>query len=70
MTMEKELVRGNKALAQKLGVHFMTVQKWRRKGILNDATVADLGRVIIYDMNKVLDCLHNMQVKRGRRAAV
>lgn len=68
--MERTIIRGNRKLADELGVHFNTVQKWRSSGILDPATVSEYGRVIIYDLEKVLECLHHKPVKAGRRAAV
>lgn len=62
----KATIRGNKALAGELGVHVQTVQKWRKNGILSNATLADLGKVIIYDLDKVYECLHHNRVKPGR----
>lgn len=70
MTMERTTVKGSRELARKLGVHYMTVQGWRNKGILAPATLAEYGRTIIYDFDKVLECLHHKPVKAGRRAAV
>ncbi len=68
MTMERTTVRGNRELAKMLGVHYMTVQSWRNKGILAPATIAEYGRVIIYDLDKVFECLHHKPAKPGRRA--
>lgn len=68
--MERVTVKGNRALADKLGVHYMTVQNWRKRGVLTPATIAEFGRVIIYDLEKVYECLHHTTVKRGRRAAI
>ncbi len=67
---DNRFIRGNKALAEKLGVNVMTVQKWRNDGILSSAVLADYGRVIIYDLDKVHNCLRHRPVKQGRRAAV
>ena len=58
-----EIVKGNKTLALKLGVHPQTVQKWRRAGILAPAVLAEHGRVIIYDLQKVFECLDHKQLK-------
>lgn len=68
--MERTTIRGNKALAEKLGVHFNTVQKWRSQGTLKPATLSEYGRVIIYDLDKVYECLNHRPVKQGRRAVV
>lgn len=68
--MERTTIRGNRALAEKLGVHFTTVQKWRKNGVLSPATVSEFGKVIIYDLEKVYECLNHNPVKRGRRATI
>lgn len=52
-------IKGNKALADTLGVSLRTVQQWRRDGILKKATISDFRRTIIYDLDKVLQCLQN-----------
>lgn len=65
--MERTLIKGNKKLAETLGVHFKTVQEWRKKGVIAAGTVADYGRTIIYDLDKVLECLHNRPAHAGRR---
>lgn len=68
--MERTLITGNKALAERLGVHFQTVQGWRKKGILAPATLSEYGRTIIYDLDRVFECLHHKRAKSGRRAAI
>ena len=68
--MERTTVRGNKALAEKLGVHSNTVVNWKRNGVLTKAILSEFGRVIIYDLDKVFECLNHTPVKRGRRAAI
>ena len=68
--MERTTVRGNRALADKLGVHFNTVQNWRKNGVLAPAILSEFGRIIIYDLDKVFECLNHTPVKRGRRAAL
>ncbi len=68
--MEKITIRGNKALAAKLGVSPWTVCKWRKSGILKPATLSEFGRVIIYELDKVYECLNHRPVKQGRRVAV
>lgn len=62
----RETVRGVKGLAERLGVHKCTVQKWRNMGVLDKATVADYGRVIIFDFDKVCECLQHHSSKPGR----
>ncbi len=66
----KNLIRGNKALALMLGVHPQTVQKWRKEGLLAPAIVAEFRRIIIYDITKVLDCLRHDKVAPGRPKAI
>ncbi|MBD5223622.1 MAG: DUF3853 family protein [Bacteroidales bacterium] len=66
--MERTIIKGNKGLAEKLGVHFNTVLNWRKSGLLKAATIADYGRVILYDFDLVLECLRHTPVKQGRRA--
>ncbi|MBD5585344.1 MAG: helix-turn-helix domain-containing protein [Clostridia bacterium] len=68
--MDRIIIRGNKALAEKLGVTEKTIGNWRRAGVLAQATLSDFGRVIIYDLDKVFECLNYKKVKPGRRAAV
>ena len=51
------IIRGSKALAKVLGVHYNTVLRWRMEGMLTPATLADCGKTIIYDLEKVFECL-------------
>lgn len=57
-------IKGNLKLAEVLGVHKMTIQKWRRQGILANATVVDFRRTVIYDLEKVYECLNDKIAKR------
>lgn len=68
--MERTLVNGNKALAEKLSVSTKTIYNWKKSGILESSIVANFGRTIIYDLDKVFDCLQYHTVKPGRRAAI
>ena len=65
--MERTLVKGNKELAERLGVHPQTIQKWRKRGVLTKATVSDFGRTIFYDLDKVFECLNFKPVTVGRK---
>lgn len=65
--MERTLVKGNKGLAERLGVHPQTIQNWRKRGVLAKATVSDFGRIIFYDFDKVLECLNFKPVTAGRK---
>lgn len=55
--MPRTTIRCNKALAEALGVHPNTVSRWRNEGRLDKAVIADTGRVIIYDLEAVYECL-------------
>lgn len=55
--MERTIIRGNKALAKELGVSERTVVSWKSKRILDKGIIAERGRIILYDLDKVLDCL-------------
>lgn len=66
--MERTIIKGNTNLAATLGVHRKTVDGWRKKGVLDPATIAEYGRTILYDLDLVLQCLHHKKVKPGRKA--
>ena len=68
--MERTLINGNKALADKLNVTPKTIYNWKKCGVLAESIVANYGRTIIYDLDKVLECLHHKPAKAGRRAAI
>lgn len=70
MSIARNVIRGSKALAEKLSVSQETVRKWRKSGILAPATLSDYGRVIIYDLDKVYECLNYRKGSGGRRSAV
>lgn len=65
--MERTTIRGNSALAQKLGVSRETVQEWRKEGVLAPATLVEFRRVIIYDLDLVYECLRNRPKRQGRQ---
>ncbi len=56
--MPGTMIKGNRRLAKALGVHYTTVQKWKSSGRLNKAILIQWGRVIIYDLEKVFECLN------------
>ena len=60
------MIRGSKALAEKLGVSQVTVWHWRKIGVIMPAIVSEFGRVIIYDLEKVYKCL-NYQAPSKRK---
>ncbi len=64
-----ELIKGNKALAARLGVSVRTVQQWRKEGLLRDATVSDYRRTIIYQLDKALRSLRNASPGWPERAS-
>lgn len=68
--MERNIIKGNRALAAALGLHYQTIQNLRKRGVLKKATLSDFGKIIIYDLDKVMECLNHSPVKAGRRAAI
>lgn len=62
----RKYVRGNKALAEWLGVSEFTVCDWKKKGVLDSAIKSEYGRVIIYDTEKAMECLNHKTLKAGR----
>lgn len=66
--MNENWIKGSKGLAQELGVSEQTVCKWRKRGILDYATVAEIGRTLIYDRQKVTMCLNG--IRRPAEASV
>lgn len=63
---DRKLIRGNKALGATLGVNERTVRRWRTEGLLAEATVVDLRRMIVYDLDKVFECLQNQALMRRK----
>ena len=59
-------ITGNNALAEFLGVCTSTVWGWKKKGLLDEAIRAEYDRIIIYDVEKVLDSLKHKPLKPGR----
>ncbi|MBD5427517.1 MAG: DUF3853 family protein [Treponema sp.] len=66
MSNNRILVRSSKELAKLLCVSRNTISRWRNLGILEDATVVDYGRTLIYDLEKVYECLNRV----GRKGAI
>lgn len=66
----RETITGNKALAETLGVHFNTIQNWKKSGTLAPAILCEYGRTIIYDLEKVYECLNYKKVSRGRKCVI
>ena len=64
--MARITIRGSKALAAELRVSQETVRKWRKEGVLRPATLVDFRRVIIYDLEKVYECLNHRSVWQSR----
>lgn len=63
---DRKLIRGNKAFGATLGVNERTVRRWRTEGLLAEATVVDLRRTIVYDLDKVFECLQNQALMRRK----
>ncbi|MDE6010359.1 MAG: DUF3853 family protein [Muribaculaceae bacterium] len=55
--MGKENIRGVKGLAEILGIHRATVYRWISSGILDDTVVCHIGRVKIFDLQKVYEAI-------------
>ncbi len=58
----KTIIKGNKLLAKTLGLHANTIGRWRKQGLLDAATVATVGRTILYDLDLVLTTLPNYSI--------
>lgn len=63
---ERTIIKGSKALAERLNVCQKTVWEWRKEGILAPPTIAEYRRTILYDLDKVFECLQHRPVKSGR----
>ena len=65
--MVKSIINGNKELAQVLGVSTVTIWNWKKSGILAPAILIEFGRIIRYDLDKVIECLQYRRDKPGRK---
>lgn len=57
--MRRETIKGNKALAMAIGVSPQTICAWKAEGVLNNAIISNFRRTIIYDLEKVYECLNH-----------
>lgn len=57
--MSRETITGNKALALEIGVSSRTIGMWKAEGILDKAIISNFRRTIIYDLEKVYECLNH-----------
>ena len=65
----KRLVKGNSELAKALGVSRSTIQDWRKRGYLTYGIYIEIGRIVIYDLDKVLEGLQPKNLyKFGRHS--
>lgn len=64
-----QFVTGLKSLASTLNVSVSTIGRWKRKGLLDNATFQD-GKTVIFDVHEVLDILRvsNNQLKLKNHA--
>lgn len=60
------LIKSNKALAKEIGVSERTITSWRSEGILAPAIVSDFRRTIIYNLEKVYECLNHRHRNTSR----
>lgn len=61
-----KIIKGNRALALELGVHYNTVSRWKQEGILEKGILAEVRRVILWDLDMVKQALREnpYQVRR------
>ena len=59
-------IKGNNNLALELKVDEKTICNWKKSGLLDSAIIFEMGRTIIYDLDKALECRNNRKVKSGR----
>lgn len=57
--MRRETIKGNKNLAAAIGVSRGTIWIWKSSGILDKAIISEFRRTIIYDLEKVYECLNH-----------
>lgn len=62
-------IKGNKALAEEIGISLKTLYNWKREGILEPAVVFHYRRTIVYNLEKVFECLKHRPVSRGRKCS-
>ncbi|MCM1369854.1 MAG: hypothetical protein NC204_05720 [Candidatus Amulumruptor caecigallinarius] len=51
------IIKGNRGLAEALNVHYNTIGRWRKEGLLSSAIVVELGRTVRYDLDLVKQAL-------------
>lgn len=68
MAMARTTVKGVGKLAEALGLHRSTVSRYRNSGILKPATLSEYKGIIIFDLEKVYQCLNHRPVRPGRPA--
>lgn len=66
MHKRKNTIKGHNNLAAELGVSPRTVQRWNASGILAPAVLSRYGRVVIYDLDKVFECLNHQTMHQHR----
>ena len=66
MGTRRNTVTGVAKLAEALGLHKNTVSKYRSQGILQPAILSEYRRVVIFDLDKVYECLNHKPVSSGR----
>ena len=62
--MKRITIKGNKALAAELGVSRWTISMWKTSGVLDKAILSEFRRTIIYDLERVYECLNHKKRKR------
>ena len=65
-----QFVTGLKSLASTLNVSVSTIGRWKRKGLLDNATFQD-GKTVIFNVHEVLDILrvsnHDLKLQNYER---
>lgn len=56
--MTRTTIKGNKELAKVLNVSPWTIWNWKTSGILDKAVLSCFRKTIIYDLDKVYECLN------------
>lgn len=67
--MERKIIKGDRKLAEELGIHRNTLTKWKRLGFLEYGTIAATGRIYLYDYDRVLEGIQRatLTVRRTKK---
>lgn len=67
--MERKIIKGDRKLAEALGIHRNTLTKWKKLGFLEYGTIAATGRIFLYDFDRVLEGIQRetLTLRRGKK---